>query len=97
MSANYIVLFSKRFAKLVDKLSDADKKTLLNKIRLLEDDPFYPSLRCKQVKGNPGYYEFSVTMNIRVVWYYQSSRIIVLLKLGGHDIIDEFNRGKWKR
>jgi mRNA-degrading endonuclease RelE of RelBE toxin-antitoxin system len=54
MGSNYIVLFSRKFAKLFDKLSDANKKLLLKKIRLLEDDPFYPSLRCKQLKVNPG-------------------------------------------
>ncbi len=97
MSANYIVLYSQKLEKLVDKMPDADKKALRKKIRMLEDDPFYPSLRCKQVLGNPGYYEFSVNMNIRVIWYYQSSRVIVLVKIGGHDIIDEFNKSKQKR
>jgi len=97
MSANYIVFSSRKVKKMLAKLPSADKNALLKKIRLLEDDPFYPSLRCKQVLGNPGYYEFSVNMNLRVIWYYKSSRIIVLMKIGGHDIIDEFNKTKQKR
>jgi mRNA interferase RelE/StbE len=97
MSANYIVLYSQKVEKLVDRLPMADRKALMKKIRLLEDDPFYPSLRSKQVLGNPGYYEFSVNMNFRVIWYYKSSRVIVLMKIGGHDVIDEFNKSKQKR
>ena len=97
MSANYIVLYSQKVEKLVDRLPMADRKALMRKVRLLEDDPFYPSLRCKQVLGNPGYYEFSVNMNLRAIWYYKSSRVIVLMKLGGHDVIDEFNKSGQKR
>jgi mRNA interferase RelE/StbE len=67
MSANYIVLYSQKVEKLVDRLPMADRKALMRKVRLLEDDPFYPSLRCKQVLGNPGYYEFSVNMDLRAV------------------------------
>jgi len=97
MSANYIVLYSQKVEKIFDRLPLVDRKALMRKIRLLEDDPFYPSLRCKQVLGNPGYYEFSVNMNLRAIWYYKSSREIVLMKLGGHDIIDEFNKSGQKR
>jgi len=97
MSANYIVFLSRAVKKMLAKLPDADKKAFVKKIRRLEDDPFYPSLRSKQVLGNPGYYEFSVNMNLRAIWYYKSSRVIVLTKIGGHDIIDEFNKSGQKR
>jgi len=97
MSANYIVFLSRAAKKVAVKLPEADRKALVRKVRLLEDDPFYPSLRCKQVLGNPGYYEFSVNMNLRAIWYYKSSRVIVLMKLGGHDVIDEFNKSGQKR
>jgi mRNA-degrading endonuclease YafQ of YafQ-DinJ toxin-antitoxin module len=71
-------------------MTHEERRQIMEKIELFEDDPFYPSLRSKKIKGKPGYFEFSVNMDIRIIWYYENGRVIVLFKIGHHDIIEKF-------
>ncbi|MDR2692650.1 MAG: hypothetical protein LBB74_00335 [Chitinispirillales bacterium] len=56
----------------------------------LEDDPFYPSLRTKKLKGKSGRYESSVNMDIRLIWRFENGKIILLLNIGHHDILKNY-------
>ena len=56
----------------------------MQKLKLLVQDPFYPSLRTKKVQGFLDVFEMSVNMDIRILWRYESGMIILLLEIGHH-------------
>lgn len=45
--------------------------------------------RSKKIKGLDNVFECSVNMDIRIIWYYEDSKIILLLDVGHHDILYE--------
>jgi mRNA-degrading endonuclease YafQ of YafQ-DinJ toxin-antitoxin module len=59
------------------------------KLELLMGNPFHPSLRTKKVQGFDGLFECSVNMNIRVLWKYEGSNIILMLDVAPHSILDK--------
>jgi len=56
----------------------------MNKLKLLIQNPFYPSLRTKKVRRLDKVFEMSVNMDIRILWTYESDVIILLLDAGHH-------------
>ena len=57
------------------------------KLRFLLRDPRHPSLRVHKLRGVEGLWEFSVTMNYRVV-FEVVGEYYVLLGVGPHRIVD---------
>jgi len=57
---------------------------VLNKLKLLINDPFYPSLRTKQVQRTDEIFELIVNMDIRILWKYEGDIIILLIDVGHH-------------
>ena len=53
-------------------------------MKLLMQDPFYPSLRTKKIQGLDGVFEMSVNMDIRILWRYENGVIILLMNIGHH-------------
>jgi mRNA-degrading endonuclease RelE of RelBE toxin-antitoxin system len=92
MGKEFTVAFTAEFDDALDKLSAEHQQLVLNKIKILKTNPFYKSLRTKKIKGN---YESSVNMDIRIIWQFEGSRIIVLLDVGHHDIIRKYNKHKY--
>ena len=90
MAANYIIIYSKKFWRAFEKLTEAEQDLIMDKLELLEDDPFYPSLRSKKLNGTSGYYESSVNMDIRIIWQYENGRIILLINVGHHDVLKKY-------
>jgi mRNA-degrading endonuclease RelE of RelBE toxin-antitoxin system len=88
MDKGYTVFYSPHFVGEFRKLSDEHKKLVMNKISLLENDPFYKSLRTKKIKGN---YESSVNMDIRIIWRFEGLQIF-LINIGHHDVIRKYNK-----
>jgi len=90
----------KRFLSDLAEMSVADQKVIGSKLVLLEQNPFYPSLRTKKLRGRNDYYESSANMSIRIIWEFnddpvdvyrdQSIRIISLLEVGQHDILKQY-------
>ena len=72
------------FEKNLKKLSPKDQKAVATKLRLLIQNPFYPSLRTKKVQGLDNVFEMSVNMDIRILWQYNNGIIILLLDVGHH-------------
>jgi mRNA-degrading endonuclease RelE of RelBE toxin-antitoxin system len=87
--AEYTTIPTKGFNKEIDKLSDTDKALVFNKVAMMEDDPFYPSLRTKKLRGT-SYYESSVNMSIRIIWRFDGNKIILLIDVGHHDILKKY-------
>lgn len=82
--------FTKRFQKHFKDLTEQEKKQLRNKLQLLEENPMHPSLRTKRIKGTVDLFESSVNMDIRIIWYYEGDKMIILVDVGHHDILNQF-------
>ena len=86
----YKITYTKRFLKNFKRLKAAEKAQLKKKLELLMQDPLYPSLRTKRIQGTASLFEFSVNMDVRVIWEYEGDTLILLLDIGHHDILDQF-------
>jgi mRNA interferase RelE/StbE len=81
----YKLKYTKAFAKSLKKLSANEQKAVAQKLKILTENPFYPSLRTKKVKGLDNVFEMSVNMDIRILWRYENSIIILLIDIGHHN------------
>lgn len=86
----YKITYTKRFEKNLKKLTTAEKAQLKKKLEILIMDPLYPSLRTKRIQGTEDLFEFSVNMDVRVIWQYEGDTLILLLDIGHHDILNRF-------
>lgn len=80
----YKLKYTKEFEKHLKGLSSAEQKAVASKLKLLVQNPFYPSLRTKKVQGLDNVFEMSVNMDIRILWKYENGIIILLLDVGHH-------------
>ena len=80
----YKLKYTKEFEKDLKKLSRKEQKSVMVKLKLLVQEPFYPSLRTKKVQGLDNIFEMSVNMDIRILWKYENGVIILLLDVGHH-------------
>lgn len=86
----YRITYTKRFEKNLKKLTATEKAQLEKKLEILIMDPLYPSLRTKRIQGTEDLFEFSVNMDVRVIWQYEGDTLILLLDIGHHDILNRF-------
>ena len=86
----YNLSYTERFSKAYKKMTDIEKKQIQNKLKMLAENPMHPSLRAKRIKGTDNLFECSVNMDIRVIWYFEGDKIIILLDVGHHDILKKF-------
>ena len=83
----YKLKYTKEFKKSLKRLSRQEQNATMRKLKLLVQDPFYPSLRTKKVQGFADVFEMSVNMDIRILWRYENGTIILLLEIGHHNDI----------
>lgn len=86
----YEFTFTHRFQKQFKKLTSQEKKQLKSKLELLSENPSQPSLRTKRIQGTTDLFECSVNMDIRIIWYYEGDKMIILIDVGNHDILKQF-------
>ncbi|MDR2693851.1 MAG: hypothetical protein LBB74_06510 [Chitinispirillales bacterium] len=87
----YTIIPTEDFKKDFGKLSSKHQKMVLKKLRLLEVNPRYPSLRTKKILGcDDGRFESSVNMDIRIFWRFEDEKIIVAINVGHHDILKRY-------
>lgn len=84
------ITYSERFQKHYKKLSADEKTQFGKKLDVFADNPLHPSLRTKRIKGTDGLFEFSVNMDIRVIWFYEGDSLVALVDIGHHDILKKF-------
>ncbi len=77
-----------RFKKDYQKLPLDIQQRVDHKLRFLLRDPRHPSLRVHKVRGVEGLWEFSVTMNYRVIFEIEGE-YFVLLGVGTHNIMEK--------
>ncbi|WP_276861646.1 type II toxin-antitoxin system mRNA interferase toxin, RelE/StbE family [Anaerococcus tetradius] len=87
---SYKLTYSKAFKKHYKKLSDTEKIQMKKKLKFFVENPTHPSLRTKKIQGTDGIWESSVNMDIRIIWFYENNKLIFLLDIGHHDILDKF-------
>ena len=76
-----------RFKKDYQKLPSDIQRRVEQKLRFLIRDPRHPSLRIHKLRGVEGLWEFSVTMNYRVLFEIEGE-YYVLLGVGPHRVVD---------
>ena len=86
----YRITYTKRFEKNLKKLTATERAQLKKKLEILIMDPLYLSLRTKRIQGTEDLFEFSVNMDVRVIWQYEGDTLILLLDIGHHDILNRF-------
>ena len=83
----YKLKYTRQFEKDLKRLSQSEQRAVAAKLRLLVQNPFYPSLRTKKVQGIDDVFEMSVNMDIRILWRYENGVILLLLDVGHHQDI----------
>ncbi|WP_206214509.1 hypothetical protein [Adlercreutzia sp. ZJ242] len=66
----YRIQLEKSFAKRYAKLTAAERGMVDDKLRILAENPWHPSLRTKRIQGT-GEYEVSVNMDIRMALTFE--------------------------
>ena len=84
------ITYSDRFMKHYKKLSAQEQNQFKQKLRLFVSNPYHPSLRVKRIQGTDDLFEFSVNMDIRVIWYYEGDNLVALVDIGHHDMLRGF-------
>ena len=87
---SYRLTLTDRFKKHYKVLPEHEKKQIMKKLALLAENPQHPSLRTKRIQGTADLFECSVNMDIRIIWYYEGDKIIILLDVGHHNILRKF-------
>ncbi len=84
------ITYTDRFRKQFKKLSAEERSMFRQKLSLFAENPLHPSLRTKKIKGTDDLFEFSVNMDIRVVWFYEGNTLVALVDIGHHNILRNF-------
>lgn len=84
------ITYTERFEKHFAKLTVVEKKQFRNKLEIFVNNPLHPSLRTKRIQGTNNLFEFSVNMDIRVIWFYENDTLVALVDIGHHDIFKNF-------
>ena len=84
------ITFTDRFKKHYGELSSVEKRQFKNKLKLFVESPLHPSLRVKRIQGTDNLFEFSVNMDIRVIWFYEEESLVALIDIGHHDILKKY-------
>ena len=81
------ITYAERFKKHYKKLTINEKSQFKNKLKIFVKNPNHPSLRTKRIKGTEDLFEFSVNMDIRVIWFYENLTLVAFVDIGHHVIL----------
>lgn len=62
------IRYTDRFKSAYKKLEKVEREAFERKLRIFVDNPMHQSLRVKKIQGSNGLFDFSVNMDIRVIW-----------------------------
>ena len=80
----YKLKYTKEFEKSLKVLTRQEQKAVAKKLKILVQNPFYPSLRTKKIQGLDSVFEMSINLDLRILWKYENGTIILLLNVGHH-------------
>lgn len=89
---SYRLQLEKNFTKHYAKLTAKERGMVDNKLRILAQDPWHPSLRTKRIQGT-GEFEVSVNMDIRMAIAFEGDRI-TMLDVDHHDKLLKWRSSK---
>lgn len=78
------IYYSSIFKEKVKLLDKKTKKTFKNKLKLMINNLYHPSLRTKKIQGTDNIFEASITMGYRMTWQYYKEGVL-LRNIGEHD------------
>lgn len=84
-----IFVRTERFKRAFQSLPKEIQQKTIKALRLLAEDPFYPSLVVKRVQGAPGIWEARIDLKYRMTfqWEEKESQDICLLRnVDNHDV-----------
>ena len=79
----YGIYLSDSFKRDIKKLSEQNKKQVFDKIEILKNNQRYQT---EKIQGRKNLYRTRVNDSIRLFWKYKDGRLIVILRVGHHDI-----------
>ncbi len=87
----YRIAYAQSFHKAFKKLTKIEQKMVVSKVLELAENPFYPSLRSKKIRGTPNLFESSANIDIRIIWKYSQLEkgLLIMLGIGHHSILDK--------
>ena len=80
----YKLKYTKEFEKSLKVVTRQEQKAVAKKLKILVQNPFYPSLRTKKIQGLDSVFEMSINLDLRILWKYENGTIILLLNVGHH-------------
>lgn len=80
----YKLKYTKEFEKSLKVLTRQEQRAVAKKLKILVQNPFYPSLRTKKIQGLDSVFEMSINLDLRILWKYENGTIILLLNVGHH-------------
>ncbi len=82
-----VALYTKKFDKQLEKLSEEDKKAVLETVELFLTAPQHPSLKKHKLHGKmDGSYALCAGYDLRVIYMYKDNKmIVVFVAVGKHD------------
>lgn len=79
------IRLTERFLRSYSELPFRIQKKTKKALRLLGEDPRYPSLQTKPVEGAPGIYEARVDRKYRLTFERLPGDVLLLRVIGAHD------------
>lgn len=83
----YNIAYTERFLKSFKKLTSKEQDAFQTKMKIFIENHLHPSLRTKKIHSHTDLYESSINMDIRIIWFYESDELIVLVDIGHHDLL----------
>ena len=81
------IVYSKSFAKKLDRFSGKDKEKILKGVSIFWQDPFSPSLKTHKLTGKlRDYWSFSIALNLRIMFQFAEQETVEFIDIGGHEI-----------
>jgi len=81
------IFYSEKFEKQFLGLPKNIQELAFKKEEIFRDNPFHPSLRLHQLKGNlAGHFSISINMGYRIIFKRADDGVIIFLSVGKHDI-----------
>jgi mRNA interferase RelE/StbE len=89
MNPKYHVRYTRGFDKDIDKLSPQNRELVFETVKIIENNPYYQSLRTKKIDSKrKDLFESRVNKDIRLLWYFEEEddKVIAMLEVGHHDV-----------
>ncbi len=81
------IIYSKSFAKKLEKFSRKDKEKILKEINIFWQDPFSSSLKTHKLTGKlKNYWSFSISFNLRIMFQFIKQETVAFIDIGSHEI-----------